>query len=145
LKVYNDGKSGTIFFKKPNKAGVEISNLGNSFVQPFGKVTVSNMSSKTIYSYEVNNTNPRSIVLPSSKRMFIDPIKNISKPGRYVLNASIATDDGSNVLVAQKTFWYLTGWMLALILVVLVVLILVTLLAYRQYRKSRRHTRKSRR
>jgi hypothetical protein len=145
LKVYSDGKGGTIFFKKPNKAGVEISNLGNSFVQPFGKVTVNNSSGKTIYSYEINDTNPRSTVLPSSKRIFTDPIKNINKPGRYTLSASIATGNGSNVLVSQKTFWYLTGWLLVLIIAILVVLIVATLLAYRHYRKSRRHNKRSHR
>jgi len=145
LKVYNDDKSGTIFFKKPNKAGVEIKNLGNSFVQPFGKVTLNNMSGKTIYSYEVNNTNPRATVLPGSKRMFIDPIKNIGKPGRYTLSASIATDNGSNVLVSQKTFWYITGWLLVLVLAVIAVLIIATFLAYRHYAKSRRRNKRSHR
>jgi methionine-rich copper-binding protein CopC len=145
LKVYNNSSSGTIFFHKPNKAGVEISNLGNSFVQPFGKVTVTNMSGKEIYSYEVNNNNPRSTVLPGTKRVFIDPIKNISKPGRYSLNASIAVGNGSEVLVAKKTFWYITGGLLLAILGILVLLVIITLLAYRQYRKSRRHTRRSRR
>jgi hypothetical protein len=51
LKVFNNDSSGTIFFKKPNKAGVEVNNLGNSFVQPFGKVTITNTSGKQIYAY----------------------------------------------------------------------------------------------
>jgi hypothetical protein len=145
LKVYNDDSSKTVFFHKPNKAGVEISNLGNSFLQPFGKVTVTNMSGKEVYSYEINSSNPRSTVLPGSKRMFIDPIKNISKPGRYTLNASIAVGNGSDVLVSQKTFWYITSGLLLAILGILVLLIVLTFLAYRQYRKSRRHTKRSRR
>jgi hypothetical protein len=145
LNVYNNNSSGTFFFKKPNKAGVEISNLGNSFVQPFGKVTVNNMSGKQIYSYEVNNSNPRSTVLPGSKRLFIDPIKNIDKPGRYTVNASIALNDGSNVLVSQKTIWYITGGLLAALIAVLLLLVVLTFFAYRQYRKSRRHTKRSRR
>jgi hypothetical protein len=145
LNVYNNNSSGTFFFKKPNKAGVEISNLGNSFVQPFGKVTVNNMSGKQIYSYEVNNSNPRSTVLPGSKRLFIDPIKNINKPGRYTVNASIALNDGSNVLVSQKTIWYITGGLLVALIAVLLLLVVLTFFAYRQYRKSRRHTKRSRR
>jgi hypothetical protein len=145
LKIYNNDKSGTIFFKKPNKAGVEIANLGNSFLQPFGKVTVSDMSGKEVYSYEVNNNQPRANVLPGSKRIFIDPIKNINKPGRYTVNASIAIGNGSDVLVSQKTIWYLTGGFLVAILAILAILIALTLFAYRQYRKSRRHTKRSRR
>jgi hypothetical protein len=145
LKVYSDDKSGTIFFKKPNKVGVEINNLGNSFVQPFGKIVINNTSGKEVYSYELNNTNPRATVLPATKRNFIDSIKNIDKPGRYTVSASIALGDGSDVLVSQKTFWYMTGWMLFVLLAILVLLAVATYFAYRHYRKSRRHTKKSRR
>jgi hypothetical protein len=145
LKVYNNGSSGTFFFHKPNKAGVEVKNLGNSFLQPFGKVTINDMSGKQVYSYEVNNSQPRSNVLPGSNRMFIDPIKNISKPGRYTLNASIAINDGSDVLVSKKTFWYVTSSMLLVMAAILVLLVVLTLLAYRKYRKSSRHTKRSRR
>jgi hypothetical protein len=145
IKIYNGSKSGTIFFKQPNKAGIEISNLGNSFVQPFGKITINDMSGKTVHSYELNNSKPRSTVLPGSKRTFIDPIKNISKPGRYTLNASVAIGDGSDVLVSQKTFWYLTGSILLIILAILVFLIVATFLAYRQYKKSKRRNKRSRR
>jgi len=144
LNVYNENKSGTFFFQKPNKVGVEISNLGNSFVQPFGKVTVTDMSGKQVYSYELNNTNPRSNVLPGSKRTFIDPIKNIGKPGRYTVSASISFSDGSNVLVSQKNFWYLTGWVLILLVAVLVALILLTLFAYRRYYGVKRKTKRRR-
>ncbi len=145
LKVFNNDSSGTIFFKKPNKVGVEINNLGNSFVQPFGKVVITNTEGKQIYSYEVNNNEPRSNVLPGSKRMFINSIKNIDKPGRYTVSASIAVSDGSDVLVSQKTFWYVTGGFLLAILGLLVLLVVLTLLAYRKYRKSRRHTKRSKR
>jgi hypothetical protein len=145
LKVYNKNSSGTFFFHKPNKVGVEVTNLGNSFLQPFGKVTITNMSGKEVYSYEVNNNQPRANVLPGSKRQFIDPVKNISKPGRYTVNASIAINNGSDVLVAQKTFWYLTSGILLAIAAILIILVLLTFLAYRQYKKSRRHTRRSRR
>jgi hypothetical protein len=144
LKVYNGDNSGTLFFQKPNKVGVEVSNLGNSFIQPFGKVVVTNNSGKQVYSYELNNVQPRANVLPGSKRVFKDSIKNISKPGRYKVTASITFGDGSNVLVSQKTFWYITGWMLAVIIAVLAVLVVLTLLAYRRYRKGRRHTKRRR-
>jgi hypothetical protein len=83
--------------------------------------------------------------LPGSKRLFIDPIKNIDKPGRYTVNASIALNDGSNVLVSQKTIWYITGGLLVALIAVLLLLVVLTFLAYRQYRKSRRHTKRSRR
>jgi hypothetical protein len=144
LKVYNGDSSGTLFFQKPNKVGVEVSNLGNSFVQPFGKVVVANNSGKQVYAYELNNVHPRANVLPGTKRVFKDAIKNISSPGRYKVTASITFGDGSNVLVSQKTFWYVTGWMLAVAAVVLAILTMLTFMAYRRYRKGKRHTKRRR-
>lgn len=144
LKVYRDNNSGTFFFQKPNAVGVEIRNLGNSFVQPFGKVVVTNTSGKQIYSYELNNAQPRANVLPGSKRTFKDSIKGITKPGRYKVSASISFGDGSNVLVSQKTFWYIPGWLAALILAVLIILILLVFFAYRRYRGAKRHTKRRR-
>jgi hypothetical protein len=144
LRVYNGNRSGTFFFQKPNQVGVQISNLGNSFVQPFGKVVVTNTSGKQIYSYEINDVNPRANVLPGSRRVFKDPIKNINKPGRYKVTASISFGNGSNVLVSQKTFWYLTGSMVAIALAVLAALAVLTFLAYRRYAKAKRHTKRRR-
>jgi hypothetical protein len=144
LRVYNGNRNGTFFFQKPNQVGVQISNLGNSFVQPFGKVVVTNTSGKQIYSYEINDVNPRANVLPGSRRVFKDPIKNIDKPGRYKVTASISFGDGSNVLVSQKTFWYLTGSMVAIALAVLAALAVLTFLAYRRYAKAKRHTKRRR-
>lgn len=144
LKVYRDDNSSTFFFQKPNKVGVEIKNLGNSFVQPFGKVVVTNSSGKQVYSYELNNIQPRANVLPGSKRTFKDSIKGISKPGRYKVAASISFGDGSNVLVSQKTFWYIPGWLAVLIVVVLAALALLVFFAYRRYRRAKKHTKRRR-
>lgn len=141
LKVYQGDNSGTFFFQKPNKVGVEVKNLGNAFVQPFGKVVVTNSSGKQVYSYELNNVQPRATVLPSSKRTFKDSIKGISKPGRYKVSASISFGDGSNVLVSQKTFWYLPSWAAILILLILAALIVLAVLAYHRYRGAKRRAR----
>jgi hypothetical protein len=144
LRVYSGNKSGTFFFQKPEEIGVQVNNLGNSFVQPFGKVVITNSSGKQIYSYELNNVNPRANVLPGSRRTFKDPLKNVNKPGRYKVTASISFGNGSNVLVSQKTFWYLTGWMVALVLLVLAALIILTFLAYRRYARVKRRTKRRR-
>jgi hypothetical protein len=141
LKIYRDNDSGSFFFQKPNKVGVEIANLGNSFVQPFGKIVVTDMSGKQVYSYEVNNTNPRSVVLPGTKRTFKDSIRNINKPGRYTVSASISFSNGSSVLVSQAHFWYITGWVLVLIIIILAALVLLTYFAYHRYKKSKRHAK----
>ncbi|HEX5395042.1 MAG TPA: hypothetical protein VFW52_01695, partial [Candidatus Saccharimonadales bacterium] len=144
LHVYKDTTDATLFFDKPNKAGVEIKNLGNGFVKPFGTVEINNMAGKKIYSYQLNNTNPRATILPNSSRIFTDAIKNISGPGRYTVTASVSYGTGSQVLTLKKTFWYIPLWLAGIILAVLLLLVLLAYLAYRRYRRDRKRAYKRR-
>lgn len=136
LYVYRDKSEGTLFFQKPTKIGVEIRNLGNSFVKPFGTVLVEDMFDKKIYSYQLNNTNPRSSVLPGSNRVFENGIKNVDSIGRYTVTASVSYGSGGQVLTLKKTFWYIPPWLAATILAVLLILILLVFRAYRHYRRE---------
>ena len=142
LHVYKGDSDGTLFFDKPDKVGVEIKNLGNGFVKPFGTIEVQSMTGKKIYSYQLNNTNPRATILPDSSRIFKDALKNISSPGRYTVTASVSYGTGSQVLTLKKTFWYIPLWLAAAILAVLVLLVLLAYLAYRRYRHDRKRAYK---
>ncbi len=133
VSAYLDDKSGSFFTKSPNKVGVEINNLGNGFARPFGKVTVKDMSDKEVYSYELNNTNPRGVVLPDSTRLFTDSIENISKPGRYTIEASISYGNGGEVYTVTSTFWYVPVWLLVVLLLVLIGIIIFAIYLYRKY------------
>lgn len=136
LHVYNGKHEGTFFFRKPSDIGVEIKNLGNGLAKPFGTIELQDMFGKGVYNYQLNNTTPRGNVLPGSSRIFTDKVKNISKPGRYTVQASVAYGSGSEVLVIKKTFWYIPGWLLAIMLAVLALLIFATFWAYRHHRLS---------
>lgn len=130
-----------LFFNKPNQAGVSVRNLGNGFAQPFGTVEIKRTFGGSVYTYQLNNAQPRANVLPNSSRTFINPIKNIKFPGRYTMIASVSYGSGSDVLVLKKAFWYIPAWLMIALLVILAVLIILTLVAYRRYKGgSDRHS-----
>jgi hypothetical protein len=135
-------RDAALFFTKPTQAGVTVRNLGNGFAKPFGTVEIHRTLGGTVYTYQLNNAQPRANVLPNSSRTFINPIKNIKYPGRYTMIASVSYGSGSDVLVLKKSFWYIPGWLAITLLVILAILIVLTLLAYRRYRggENNRHS-----
>lgn len=144
VRVYNGKHEGTFFYKKPNQIGVEIRNLGNGFVAPFGTVEVQRIFGKATYTYQLNNNVPRGVILPASSRVFINPLKNVNQMGRYKVTANVAYGSGSQVLTVEKTFWYVPGWMLIIILIILVLLILAAFWAYRRHYSTTRRAHRRR-
>jgi|SRR5579884_3015668 len=139
IHIYSDvegNNEGLLFTSPPKTAGVELLNLGNGFEKPFGHVSLEDMSGKTIYSYELNGSVTRGIVLPGSGRIFKNPLKNIQSPGRYTLEASVSYGSGSAILIGKKTFWYLPVWLIVVIVLILLLLVGLALLARRRYRRS---------
>lgn len=151
VKAYLDSKSGSFFTSKPNFVGVEIKNQGNSFVKPFGRVVVKNMGGKEIFNYELNNSDPRSNVLPESTRIFKDKIVNVEKrtvndkevteeksvvsmPGRYTVTADVSYGSGGEVFTVTSSFWYLPAWFLFVLLGVFVGLAGLAFMLYKKFR-----------
>lgn len=128
-----NGNSSKFFFKAPNKSVVTVENLGNGFSRPFGKVELTRGSDKAVYSYDINNTEPKGIVLPRSKRVFTDDLKNVSTPGKYTLTASVAYGNGGEVVSYSSTFWYLPIWFLAILAAVIILLIAGGVFVYKKY------------
>lgn len=131
LAIQQGDKSGTFFFSKPNKSALSVKNLGNGFSRPFGKVAVQK-GSKEVFSYEVNKTDPKGIVLPNSSRTFTDDIKNIKTPGRYNVLASVAYGNGGEVVNYKTSFWYLPVWFVIVVVVLIAALIVGGYLLYRK-------------
>lgn len=149
-KAFIDENSGSVFTRKPNFVGVEIDNQGNSFVKPFGRVVVKDMRGNEVFDYELNNSNPRSNVLPESTRVFKDRLMNIEKktvngeesqdeispitmPGRYSIEANVSYGNGGEVLTVTSTFWYLPPWFLIALVIVIALLVGVVYYFYRKY------------
>lgn len=138
-KTIDDTSSSRFFLKPPVQAGVRITNNGNSFSKPFGKVTLKRtLGNKEVYSYELNNTTPRNNVLPNSTRVFRDEIKNISQPGRYTITAGVSHGKSGEVLTKQVSFWYIPVWLIVIMSLILVMAIVGIFLLVRKLRKSSR-------
>lgn len=133
VRVEQNGTASTFFTKVPHQVAVEIKNIGNGFAKPFGRVTVTNMRGKEVFAYELNNKDPRGNVLPDSTRIFKDDIKNVNRPGRYTVVASVSHGSGGEVLIVRTSFWYVPLW---LILVILLVIGAVVALIYFWRRRS---------
>lgn len=144
VSAYLDAKASSFFTKAPNKSGVTIKNLGNSFAKPFGTVAVNNTFGKEVYKYELNNLNPRGNVLPNSTRTFIDDLKNVSSPGRYTITANVSYGRGGEILISKASFWYLPIWFIIVLLAVLALLILGGVYLYRRHGKKKLNSRRGR-
>lgn len=123
ILYYRNGGTGTYFTNAPEELGIQIVNQGTGFVQPFGQVTVKDPFGNEILSYELNDTNPKGNVIPSSTRVFRQELPGITKPGRYTATANLSYGDGGEVLTLSKSFWYLPYWFLGLLLLLIGLLI----------------------
>lgn len=134
-------KIGTFFTSKPTGASITIRNNGNGFSKPFGKVAITDMSGKEVAGYELNDATPRSNVLPKTKRAFVNELKDINRPGKYTLTASISHGNGGEVITKAVSFWYIPAWLLIALGVLILGLIAAGFFLYRKYfggRKKRR-------
>lgn len=137
VKVLNGDKASSLFFKQPDKVNVAITNKGNSFSKPFGRVAVTRGSTE-VFAYELNNKDPRGTILPNSSRTFNDEVKNVNKFGRYTVTASISHGQGGEVIIQKASFWYIPTWVLIVAAVVLLLLIGAVIYMYRKLGKKRR-------
>lgn len=132
FQAQNEGKAGSFFIKSPNQAALTVKNLGNGFSRPFGKVTVNGPFGKEAHSYDINNTDPRGIVLPKSSRVFTDELKNIKFPGKYNMTASVAYGNGGEVVTFKSSFIYLPLWSIAVLIALIAVIAFAVYYFYRK-------------
>lgn len=131
----NEIRLSNIFAQPFDRIQIRVNNTGNSFLKPFGKVSVTDWRGKEVAVYEMNDTDPRSNVLPSSQRVFTDEISGVKLPGRYTITAGIAYGDGGDVLTQKVNVWYLPVW---LVIVGVVVVALVVFGLMKLFRKAPR-------
>jgi hypothetical protein len=131
-KKSTGSESGVIFTKPPKAVGVDMDNLGNALETPFGRVNILK-GGKTVYSYELNGGITRGIILPGSKRNFVNVIKNVHSIGKYTVSVSASYGNGSAILVANKTFWYVPTWALWVLLAIVIILLILAFMLYRYW------------
>jgi hypothetical protein len=150
ISAYIGDSAGSIFTKKPDSVGVLIENLGNSFSQPFGKVSVQDWRGNEIFLYELNDNTPRANILPASTRLFKNDLSNVEVrtvngeevvektsplkwPGRYSVVGNISHGSTGEIFTVESSFWYIPLWLIITLAVVLVVLVIGAYYLYRKY------------
>ncbi len=120
-----------------------LKNTGDIHVKPFGHVDVKNMFGKTVASFELNNSEPRSNVLPDTTRKFTNNLLNKSWLGRYTIEANIGYQQGTgNILSTKSSFWYIPTWALIILGVLVAGIGLGIYLLFRKYGKKGHRARK---
>ena len=125
-----DGKNSSIF-KAPQSVETSVKNLGNGFSRPFGKMTITK-GKTNVFTDDINNTNPKGIVLPNSTRTFSNAVKGVKSPGKYTVSSGVAYGNGGEVVNFQKSFWYLPIWFVITILLVLAIVIVGAWMMYKK-------------
>lgn len=150
ISAFLGDNSGSIFTKKPDAIGVEIENQGNSFSQPFGKVSVKDWRGNDVFLYELNDGAPRGNILPNSTRVFLNELFNVeirtvnneevvdrvsplTWPGRYSITGNISHGSTGEIFTVQSSFWYIPIWLIIFISALLVVVVGSAVYLYRKY------------
>lgn len=111
--VRKKGAPGSFFMDKQNlSATMRFKNSGNIHVEPFGKIILKRFG-KTVGQYEINNTTPRSNVLPDSIRRFDVPLTKVGSFGKYTLEGNFGYGTSGQLLTAQTTFYVVPAALLA--------------------------------
>ncbi|HEY4963119.1 MAG TPA: hypothetical protein VIH90_00295 [Candidatus Saccharimonadales bacterium] len=122
----NDMPKTLYFSSKGIDSVIRFQNEGNIQEQPFGKIILKNHSGKELYSTEVNNTSPRSNVLPNSIRKFTIPLQHVGTFGIYTIEGNFGYGPNGQLLSASTTFYVVPVYaIVAFILLVLLIIFLV--------------------
>ncbi len=128
----------SIFQSAPVNFGVRLKNSGNTYEQPTGKITVTDMFGKTVGTVNVNLP-PRN-VLPDSIRKFeqtLDSgvIGNKILFGMYTADLAVTYGSDDTVVTKKITFWVIPYTLIAIILAVLVIGFFVLRHVIRRYNR----------
>lgn len=135
-----ESSSSLFFGTNPTATSIKVANKGNSFSRPFGRVTVKKGNTE-VYSYELNNKEPRGVVLPNSTRIFTDKIENVNKIGKYTISADISAGQGGELINKTVSFWYVPIWALIIAIALVVGLIALVALIFVKLGKKRKSRR----
>lgn len=125
ITVTKGGSAGSLFSSAPDTVAIRLSNSGNTFQAPFGKVLVKDWSGNVVHEYEFNVVSgeaPRGNVLPETTRRFENELQNIGSFGRYKIEANISYGDGGNLITATTTFWVIPWVTIGIVLIVILTL-----------------------
>lgn len=114
---------GALFSNAPNQIQIDIKNSGNSFLKPFGNITITDWRGNQVSTVEINDNDPKGNVLPGNNRVFVAPITEVKGIGRFNVTASIGYGNGNEVVTVKSSFWVLPLWFVAVTAAVVAVII----------------------
>ena len=136
--VRKKGGPGSFFTtNKGLNAVIRFKNSGNVQVEPFGKVTLKRFG-KVVNSYEINNEETKSSVLPDSIRRFDMPLTKVSAFGKYTLEGNFGYGETGQLLTAQTTFYVIPLFFIILGVVLVVGVIVLGIVIPRSIRAYNR-------
>ncbi|HSX17315.1 MAG TPA: DUF916 domain-containing protein [Patescibacteria group bacterium] len=98
-------KVGAFFTSGKNlKSVVRFKNGGNIQVGPFGTVTLKK-GKKTLSQVQINNVDPRGVVLPDSTRRFDVDVTKVGSFGKYTLEGNFGYGTTGQLLTAKTSFY----------------------------------------
>jgi hypothetical protein len=108
-------KTGSFFTSnKDLKATVRFTNDGNVQVGPFGTISL-RKGGKTLSTIQINNVDPRGVVLPDSTRRFEVDVQKVGGFGKYSLEGNFGYGSTGQLLTAKTTFYVVPVFIFALI------------------------------
>ncbi len=125
FNVDQNNQPGRLFFSNRNLSVNSIfTNDGNVQVEPFGKLTIENMSGKVIKTLSINKSIPPGNVLPNSSRQFTVNISGLSAPGEYKAVGAYGYGDQGRLLTASVTFYVIPAWLVIVLALTIVLIVL---------------------
>lgn len=114
-------------FRTPNALSlfVRFENKGNLQESPFGQIDVQK-GKKVLYTYDFNQADPKSEILPDSFRRWTIPLKGFGKFGKYTVSGTFTYGTNGNTIDIEKTIWIIpTTYIIAGIIIVVVLVVLI--------------------
>jgi len=117
----------TLFTSNKNlKVVMRFSNSGNVQVAPFGSITVKKGGNK-VNQIQVNNIDPRPLVLPDSTRKFEANLDKIGTFGKYTLEGSFGYGTSGQLLTSKVTIYVVPVFMIVLSVSIVLFLVLAVI------------------
>jgi len=114
-------------FRNPSNLNlfVRFENKGNLQEAPFGQVYVQK-GKKLVYTYNFNQQNPKSEILPDSFRRWSIPLRGLGKFGKYTVGATFTYGTKGQTIDVSKSVWIIpTGYILAMVGTIIVLVLLI--------------------
>ncbi len=139
FQIQQSGVAGTVFRDDANiEALFRFKSEGNVQVGPFGQVAVKK-GDNLIYTADLNNKDPRDMVLPDGVRRWEVPVSKLSGFGKYTVSATLTYGTKNQTIQDERTFWIIPVSVIiaAVAGLVLLVALLIALWVFLKKRSSR--------